>query len=386
MPLYLIRQDLTLMDCDAIVNPSNPKLMPGGGLDAEIHRAAGPALAKACQALGGCPVGEARITEAYDLPCRWVIHTAGPVWRGGWLGERKKLEKCYRSCFALALSQGCQSLAVPLIGAGSNGMPLTQVLPVALQTLESCLLRADMTVYLVVFSKSAYTLSKRLRADVQSYIDDHYVRTVQPTYERQSVSRNFDAYEQMMPSCEAPKKARGSRVFRDILSDTTIPRQKKEAEQDAFEDDESFEKTLSPFPYTAPAAAEASAPQELDTLRLALELDESFSVKLMRLIDQKGMDDVACYKKANVSRQTWYKILNERDYKPNKRTVLSFAVALELTLEETQKLLESVGFILSGSSLFDVILMYCLTHGIYSVAEIDAILFQYDQETLYSKA
>ena len=133
----------------------------------------------------------------------------------------------------------------------------------------------------------------------------------------------------------------------------------------------------------APMRGMAAPQAELDFL---LQLDEPFPVKLMKLIDRRGMDDVACYKKANVSRQTWYKILNEKGYKPNKKTVLSFAVALELTLEETQTLLESVGFVLSGSSLFDVILMYCLSHGVYDTTQIDAILFQYDQETLYSKA
>ena len=124
---------------------------------------------------------------------------------------------------------------------------------------------------------------------------------------------------------------------------------------------------------------------DADLLDLDLKLDEPFSLKLLRLIDKKGMQDVACYKKANVSRQTWYKIINESGYKPNKKTVLSFAVALELTLDETQTLLESVGFVLSQSSLFDVILMYCLSHEIYDVAIIDEILYQHDQETLYSK-
>ena len=139
MPLYLIRQDLTRMDCDAIVNPSNQKLIPGGGLDAAIHFAAGPQLLEACQALGGCDVGEAKLTEAFRLPCRWVIHTAGPVWQGGQNGEREALERCYRNCFALARSQGCESLAIPLIGAGRNGVPEMQVLSVALETLEDCL-------------------------------------------------------------------------------------------------------------------------------------------------------------------------------------------------------------------------------------------------------
>ena len=116
-----------------------------------------------------------------------------------------------------------------------------------------------------------------------------------------------------------------------------------------------------------------------------IKLDESFAVKLLKLIDHKGMSDVECYKKANVSKQTWYKINNDKNYKPNKKTVISFAVALKLSLMETQSLLESVGFVLSNSSLFDVIIMYCLSNGIYDVFEIDSILFKYDQETLYSK-
>ena len=370
MPLYLIRQDITRMDCDAIVNPSNPDLIPGGGLDAAIHRAAGPALSAACQALGGCDVGEAKPTEAFRLPCRWVIHTAGPVWRGGQCGERASLERCYRSCFARALEQGCQSLAIPLIGAGSNGVPETQVLSVALETLEDCLNEAEMTVYLVVFGKEAYALSKQLRDDVQSYIDDHYAQSVCPPSFGNLSPGVFDR------SKSAPMRATKERSFpfrrRQSRDEDAAPEQVCSAEilrSDGTEFLEDFHTAGLP-----------------DPLQLTLRLDEPFSVKLLRLIDQKGMDDVACYKKANVSRQTWYKILNEKDYKPNKKTVLSFAVALELTLDETQTLLESVGFVLSGSNLFDVILMYCLSHGIYSVTTIDAILFQYDQETLYSKA
>ena len=371
MPLYLVRQDLTKMDCDAIVNPSNPALEPGGGLDAAIHRAAGPGLLEACRRLGGCPVGEARRTQAFDLPCRWVIHTAGPVWRGGLFGERKKLAACYRSCFAMAQELGCATLAMPLIGAGSNRVPLELVLPVAVQTLENCLAQSEMTVYLVVFDKEAYALSTRLRADVESYIDDHYaayVRTLTSFADRTLASKRpefpigREAGEAAAPPpCEAPPRNAAPR------------RQAKEAAA-LFEDG------------VCSMDHDGVIDLPRQPLNAFLQLDEPFSVKLLKLIDQKGMDDVACYKKANVSRQTWYKILNEKGYKPNKKTVLSFAVALELTLDETQTLLKSVGFVLSESSLFDVILMYCLTHGIYSVTQIDAILFQYDQETLYSKA
>ncbi len=382
MPLYLIRQDLTTMDCDAIVNPSNPHLQPGGGLDAAVHKAAGPSLRKACRDAAPCPVGQSRVTPAFRLPCRWVIHTAAPVWRGGLFGEKKLLAACYQSCVAAATEKDCRSLAVPLLGAGRNGIPTEKVLSLALETLEACLSDTDLTVFLVVYDKKAFTLSKGLHRDVQSYIDDNYVIEHRPK-RRAGMTRRFSDW-----------------AARNFYEDTLDDAQRLSAEEaeepdvpelSVFDEDAAASTPLSRSTASFAPIASAAAPMrgmaapqaELDFL---LQLDEPFPVKLMKLIDRRGMDDVACYKKANVSRQTWYKILNEKGYKPNKKTVLSFAVALELTLEETQTLLESVGFVLSNSSLFDVILMYCLSHGVYDVSKIDAILFQYDQETLYSKA
>ena len=382
MPLYLIRQDLTTMDCDAIVNPSNVHLQPGGGLDAAIHKAAGPSLLKACRDLAPCPVGQARVTPAFRLPCRYVIHTAAPVWRGGLFGEKKLLAACYQSCVAAATEKDCRTLALPLLGAGRNGIPTEKVLSLALETLEACLSDTDMTVFLVVYDKKAFTLSKGLHRDVQSYIDDNYVIEHRPK-RRAGMTRRFSDWA-------------ARNFYEDTLDDAQMLSAEEAEEPDVpelsvFDEDAAASAPLSRSTASFAPIASAAAPMrgmaapqaELDFL---LQLDEPFPVKLMKLIDRRGMDDVACYKKANVSRQTWYKILNEKGYKPNKKTVLSFAVALELTLEETQTLLESVGFVLSNSSLFDVILMYCLSHGVYDVSKIDAILFQYDQETLYSKA
>ena len=382
MPLYLIRQDLTTMDCDAIVNPSNPHLQPGGGLDAAVHKAAGPSLRKACRDAAPCPVGQSRVTPAFRLPCRWVIHTAAPVWRGGLFGEKKLLAACYQSCVAAATEKDCRTLAVPLLGAGRNGIPTEKVLSLALETLEACLSDTDMTVFLVVYDKKAFTLSKGLHRDVQSYIDDNYVIEHRPK-RRAGMTRRFSDWA-------------ARNFYEDTLDDAQMLSAEEAEEPDVpelsvFDEDAAASAPLSRSTASFAPIASAAAPMrgmaapqaELDFL---LQLDEPFPVKLMKLIDRRGMDDVACYKKANVSRQTWYKILNEKGYKPNKKTVLSFAVALELTLEETQTLLESVGFVLSNSSLFDVILMYCLSHGVYDVARIDAILFQFDQETLYSKA
>ena len=382
MPLYLIRQDLTTMDCDAIVNPSNPHLQPGGGLDAAVHKAAGPSLRKACRDAAPCPVGQSRVTPAFRLPCRWVIHTAAPVWRGGLFGEKKLLAACYQSCVAAATEKDCRTLAVPLLGAGRNGIPTEKVLSLALETLEACLSDTDMTVFLVVYDKKAFTLSKGLHRDVQSYIDDNYVIEHRPK-RRAGMTRRFSDWA-------------ARNFYEDTLDDAQMLSAEEAEEPDVpelsvFDEDAAASAPLSRSTASFAPIASAAAPMRgmaapLSELDFLLQLDEPFPVKLMKLIDRRGMDDVACYKKANVSRQTWYKILNEKGYKPNKKTVLSFAVALELTLEETQTLLESVGFVLSNSSLFDVILMYCLSHGVYDVSKIDAILFQYDQETLYSKA
>lgn len=194
-----------------------------------------------------------------------------------------------------------------------------------------------------MFRKEAPQIPDRLQADLQRYIDAYFRPPQQKRYA-------------VPPFAGARKTAAEA----DVLSQETA----------AF----------------APGEICAAASDKKTAFDLGLQVDEPFSLKLLRLIDRKGMRDVTCYKKANVSRQTWYKIMNESGYRPNKKTVLSFAVALELTLEETQALLESAGFVLSQSSLFDVILMYCLSHGIYDAATIDSILFRYDQETLYSKA
>lgn len=328
MPLQLIRQDITRMQVDAIVNPSNEDLWPGGSTDLAIHQAAGGELLVACQTLGGCRVGQAKITDGYDLPCRYVIHTVGPVWVDGASKEEEQLISCYRECLSLALEHHCETVAIPLISAGVYGYPKDQVLAVATRTISEFLFEHEMTVYLVIYDKESYRLSKKVYGEIESYLKET---------ERESIPQ---------PCCSAPAPGFGVSLSRDICYDG------------------------------------AAIPLELEE---ALQLDETFAVRLMKMIDAKGITDVACYKKANVSKQTWYKIMNEKDYRPNRKTVISFAVALELTLSETQELLESVGFVLSGSSKFDRIIRYCIQHEIYDVLEIDALLFRYDQELLYAK-
>lgn len=352
MPLQIIRQDITKMQVDAIVNPSNRHLEPTGGADLAIHEAAGPELYKECRKLGGCAVGSAEITPGFNLPCKYVIHTAGPDWYRENDPERL-LISCYRSCLEIAKNNGCETIAFPLISAGLYGYPKDQVLKIAINTISSFLFNNEMMIYLLVFDKTSYELSKKLFSDVESYIDDNFER-------KHSIIRRRDSL--------AIRKAQ------DYTAPRALPRM---AESDSTE---------AAFCLSTAYEANTCPENDKNDVNSIIELDERFALRLMKLIDTKGITDVECYKKANVSKQTWHKIITDESYKPNKKTAISFAIALELNLSETQKLLESVGFILSSSLKFDVLIKYCIEKEIYNVFEIDSLLFKYDQETLFSKA
>lgn len=323
MPLQIVRNDITKIKCDAIVNAANSSLLGGGGVDGAIHKAAGPRLLEECKKLGGCDVGQAKITGAYQLPCRYVIHTVGPIWEGGMYGEKLLLEGCYRQSLQLAVENGCESVAFPLISSGAYGYPKEQALQIAVNIISAFLMKHDMLVYLVVFDKKAYQISGKIFSDIQSYIDDYYVDL------HTDYRRRFAAYEKSAPM---------------------------------------------------PMVCESACAVDLDTL--VQDLDESFSQMLLRKIDEKGMKDTECYKKANVDRKLFSKIRNDAQYRPKKVTAIAFAIALELSLKETEELLRKAGFALSRSNKFDVIIEYFIKSGNYNVFEINEALFAFDQSLL----
>ena len=325
MPLLFIRNDITKMPVDAIVNAADESLLGGGGVDSCIHRAAGPELLAECRRLGGCRTGEAKLTGAYRLPCRYVIHTVGPVWRGGEHGEREQLVSCYRNSLRLAKEQGCETVAFPLISSGIFGYPKDQALRVAVDTIGAFLLEHDMTVYLVIFDRRAYQISGKLFADIAEYIDDHYV--------------------------EAHTDLGAERLRRGALHREMV----------------------------APMCAPMAAPALDDLLE---HLDAGFSETLLRLIDRSGKKDSEVYKKANVDRKLFSKIRNNSNYKPSKPTALAFAIALELDLAETKDLLARAGYALSASSKFDVIVEYFIRQRNYDIFAINEALFAFDQSLL----
>ena len=332
MPLIIVRDDITKMSVDAIVNATKSSLLGGGGVDGCIHRAAGLELLAECRRLGGCPTGEARITGAYRLPCRYVIHTVGPAWSGGGHGEREQLASCYRASLALAKDHGCGTVAFPLIASGSFGYPKDQALRVAVDAIGEFLLRNDMTVYLVIFGREAFQISGRLFADIAEYIDDHYVDTH---------ADSLRASRRRMGSPASPFRAASK-----------VPE----------------------FP-EAPMAASG-----LDDL--LTQLDAGFSETLLKLIDRSGKKDSEIYKRANVDRKLFSKIRNNPDYKPSKSTALAFAIALELDLDETRDLIARAGYALSASSKFDVIIEYFIRRKNYDIFEINEALFAFDQSLL----
>lgn len=332
MPYQIVRNDITQMQVDAIVNPTDSAFTGRGGTDGRIHTVAGPELRIACDALPLLEEGAVAVTDGYRLPCKYVIHTVGPRWHGGDHDERRKLKNCYRNALQAALERDCETIAFPLIASGTFGYPKDKVLRVALEAISSFLMRHDMLVYIVVYDKTAYELSKKLQKEVDAFIDEHYI-----SYH----SNHYNPYTYTFEPRETPP-----------VKDTPAIRQE-------------------PVPVKAP---------NLDAM--LSDMDETFSAMLLRLIDERGMTDVECYKKANIDKKLFSKIRSNKDYQPTKPTVIAFAVALRLTLEDTKKLLEKAGLALNRNNKFDVIVEYFISAHKYNAFEINEVLYQYDQKLL----
>ena len=331
MPFEIVRNDIVNMKVDAIVNTANPKPIIGDGTDRAIHCKAGERLLLARKEIGDIAIGTSKITPAFDLNARYVIHTAGPIWKDGKSGEEALLASCFKNSLRLAKEKDCESIAFPLISSGSYGFPKPIALQIAVREISAFLLENEMQVYLVVFGKQSFELSEKLFKSVSSYIDENYVSDKMSLEYGKLKVRRFD-YEEM------------------LLSES------------------SYEIT--------------SKMPNLDGM--LNNLDKGFSETLLDLIDRTGKKDSEIYKKANVDRKLFSKIRNNADYRPSKATALAFAIALELDLDETNDLLSRAGYALSQSSKFDVIVKYFIENKKYDIFEINSALFRFDQPLLCS--
>ncbi len=336
MPLQIVRNDITRMEADAIVNAANRSLQMGGGVCGAIFAAAGASELQAeCDRIGGCETGDAVITGGGRLPARHIIHAVGPVWQGGGHGEEAQLRSCYRSALELAARHRLKSVAFPLISSGIYGYPKDQALRVAVSAIEDFLAGHEMQVSLVVFDRQSFQIGEALFTDIARYIDDNYAD--------QSLLRDRR---------RRPPQGEGL-LEKQVLSLRT--------------------ESLAPAPALVPVGG----------LQDALDgLDISFSESLLKLIDQRGMTDVEVYKRANLNRKLFSKIRSGKGYNPSKPTAVALAVALRLNLDEMSGLLGRAGYALSPSSKADVILRYFIERGNYNIHEINEALFAFDQALL----
>ena len=349
MPFTIIRNDITTMRVDAIVNAANNDLLMGGGVCGAIFSAAGAdKLQDACDRLAPVRTGGAAITPGFGLPAKYVIHAVGPVYRDGMHGEEALLRSCYVSSLDIALENGCGSIAFPLISSGIYGYPKDEALAVATGAIGGWLKDNDMDVSLVVFDKAAFKISQELHGEVQSFIDENYAAVIEKMRRMPRVEDGaaFSDSVYIQPlRHEEPYKS--ERIF---ISDS-MPAAMHVMERAGFGDAD-------------------------------VRLDEPFTTVLLRLIDLKGRSDVDVYKRANIDRKLFSKIRTSKGYMPSKKTAVALAVALELPLPEARDLLARAGFALSRSVMFDVIVEYFITNRKYDVFEINNVLFAYDQPLL----
>ena len=336
MPLHIVRQDITKIEVDAIVNTTNEQMIGYSGVDKAVHTKAGAELEKECEKLRPLGLGEVKLSGGYDLPAKYIIHTSGPVWRGGLSGEKSILKSCYYEALKLSVEKGFETVAFPLISSGAYGYPKDQVLKFAVQVISDFLKENELTVYLCVFDRTSYEFSRALFCDITDYL-------------------NSDI-EAVSNVSSLPKRKRAS-VFPSVYSADECSAVLSCLES-SNDEDKSFEEYMK-------------------------NMDKPFSYKLFDLIDKSGMTDVECYKKANIDKKTFSKIkCNPDTYRPSKQTAVAFAIALKLDIDETQELLASAGLTLSKSFTFDKIIRYFIQKGIYDVFEINEALFEFDQTLL----
>ncbi len=345
MPFKIIRNDITKMRVDAIVNTANAEPVFESGTDRAVYLAAGPdKLLKARRKIGVLEEGDTAVTPGFQLPAKYIIHAVSPIYIDGGCGEEEKLRKCYKGSLELAKAKRCKSIAFPLIATGSFGYPRDKGMKIALQEIQNFLLAHDMMVYLVVFDEDSVRVSGQLFDEIESYVDAHYVGR-----------RMIEEYA----------------AFDSALQDTAeIP-------------------PLPPILPKAPTMRSASemSRREAAPARSLQELvnnvGETFQQRLLRLIAEKGMTTVEAYKAAYKDKKFFYKISKNVNYQPTKHTVYAFALALKLSLDETKDLLASAGLAISQSSRFDIIMQYVFEHEIYDFYTIDCILYDFAEDEYF---
>lgn len=369
MPFSIVRDDISRVHADVLVNAANVRLAPGGGVCGALFSAAGfDEMRAACEAIGGCATGDAVATPAFNLPARWCVHAVGPIWRGGRAHEEELLRRCYRSAFARAVELGARSVAFPLISAGIYGFPVERALAIAREEVAAFLRHHDeVALTLVVFERAVVQMGNALVEQVQEYIDDEYVDS------SSFMRRDTGELERELQWTEDASAPLSMEMAEPVAPPECLQ------EDDASTVMPSASRLFVASNIRMPGApSRAGATLDAEIAQLVATLDAPFSTTLLALIDARGMTDAEVYHRANISRQLFSKIRGNESYRPSKQTVVALAIALELDMSATQDLLARAGFTLSKSSKFDVIVRFFIERGIYDLFQLNEVLFAYD--------
>ena len=339
MTFRIIRQDITKIKVDAIVNAANESLLGGGGVDGAIHRAAGRELLEECRKLNGCETGQAKYTKGYKLPAKYVIHTVGPIYGGGKHGEAELLASCYANSLKIARELGCKSIAFPLISSGAYGYPKKEALQIAINEISSFLFENKMDIYICVWSDEVCDLVEQLFPNLKEYISSHYV------------AEHTDAIN--APYCSR------------ICAESKFRLRKKR----------NLNETISINGAPEPCLSAYSEPASMDDIlqKAKAEYENRFPELLTRLMKEKNLKSKDVCIRSNITKQL-FSDLKKTEYHTKKDTVLALSIGMKLDKVESDILMQAAGYTYSNGEIRDIIVKFCIENRQYNIFALNILL------------